>query len=130
MNKSTIQRAFNTQFFEFFDDILRIIPNNIDVLTAKNSLELIKKSNPTILIKIWNSYIYQPYAKVIDEGDISFFFDKDYKNDLVYLADSDKIMNVIDKIREPIRSMDEHNKEISKKYIQNLSKLSSIYANM
>jgi hypothetical protein len=39
-------------------------------------------------------------------------------------------MKMIDKIRDPIRNMDDTNKAHCLKYIQNLSKISTAYASM
>ena len=127
MDKSSILRAFNNLFFEFIDDIIRIFPENIDVYNSKTSFELFKKANPTCLLKAWKTFVYQPYGDVIQQGNIDFFFEKDYKDDLKQMANANQIMGVIDTIREPLRNMDTKNKEIAVKYIQNLSKLSNLY---
>jgi len=129
-NKTAILKTFNTHFFEFIDDIIRIFPDNKDVKHARTSFEMIKTANPTAILKAWNKFVYTPYESVIDCGDITFFFDKDYSSDINHLANSNEIMKVIDTIREPVRSMTEIEQGYTMKYIQNLSKLSTIYSGM
>ena len=120
-DKSTISRAFNTHLLEFLDDIIRIYPENQDVTKAKTSFETIKKANPSLIVKAWFQKVYTPYQQIIDAGDISFFFDKDYSQDLQSVSNAGEIMNMIDKIREPVRTMNDENKDHCMKYIQNLS---------
>jgi hypothetical protein len=127
-DKTTILRTFNTNFFDFFNEILTIFPNNAGILTGKNAFEMAKKANPTILIKIWHGYIYSRYREIIDAGDISFFFEKDYNEDLGHLGGSNAILDIIDTLREPIRIMSDENKAHSMRYIQILSKLSEMYS--
>jgi hypothetical protein len=129
-DKSTISRAFNTHLLEFLDDIIRIYPENQDVTKAKTSFETIKKANPSLIVKAWFQKVYTPYQQIIDAGDISFFFDKDYSQDLQSVSNAGEIMNMIDKIREPVRTMNAENKDHCMKYIQNLSKLSTVYSAM
>jgi hypothetical protein len=126
-DKSTILKTFNNHFFEFLTDIICIFPENNDIITAKKSFENIKKLNPSIIIKVWKNYVYQPYKEVIEAGNIEFFFDKDYNSDLQTVANGSEIIKMIDVMREPIKNMSDANKEHSMKYIQNLSKLSEIY---
>lgn len=127
-DKSTILRAFNTLFFDFLDDIIGIVEDAGDIRSAKTSFEMFRKGNPTIIIKVWHTYIYVPYAKVIEAGDLEFFINKDYTGDLSVLANSGDVVKTIDKIREPIRNMTETNKAHSLAYIQKLSKLSAVYS--
>lgn len=129
-DKPTLMRAFNTHFFDFLDDIISIFPENKDIVIAKTSFETIKRANPSAILKVWFTYVYSPYKDIIDSGNITFFFEKDYGSDLSNLSNSNDIMKMIDKIREPIRSMSEQNKEHSMKYIQNLSKLSTLYCGL
>jgi len=129
-DKSSILKTFNTQFFAFLDDIIRIFPDNIDIATARKSFETIKRANPTIIMKVWKSHIYSTYKSSIDNGDIDFFINKDYAADLNSMANSQEVMSVIDALRAPIRDMDSVNKSHTIKYIQVLSKLSEIYSNM
>jgi len=126
-DKSTILHAFNTNFFEFMNEISTIFPENVDIVTAKKTFEMAKKANPTIIIKIWFSHIQQPYSEVIESGDISFFYEKNYENDIGALMNSRDILKTIDALREPIREMSESNKQHSMNYIQILSKLSDVY---
>ena len=127
VNKSTILKAFNTHFFEFIDDIIQLLPENGDIVSAKLSLIMIKKVNPTIIIKTWYKYIYKPYFNEINSGDLNYFFEKDYNLDLQHLSNSSEIIQIINNIRSPIRDMNDINKEHTKKYIQNLTKLSILY---
>lgn len=126
-NKSTLMRAFNNHFFDFMADIITIVPDNKDLPVSQDSFMMIKKANPTALIKAWYSYIYVPYGAVISTGDITFFFEKDYSEDILHLANADNIMQIIDTLRQPIREMGEVNKSHSMKYIQNLTELSLAY---
>ena len=127
LDKSTTLRAFNKHFFDFLEDIITIYPEKKEIANAKTSFEIIKRANPTAIIKAWNKHVYNKYKDVIDAGDITFFFEKDYSKDLEKLSNAEKIMNTINSIREPISQMDDTNKGHCAKYIQNLSKLSTIY---
>jgi hypothetical protein len=75
-DKSTILRTFNTNFFDFINEVLTIYPNNPGIMTGKNAFEMAKKANPTILIKVWYNFIYSRYHDVIDSGDITFIYEK------------------------------------------------------
>ena len=127
-DKSSILKTFNTQFFAFLDDIIRIFPDNIDIATARKSFETIKRANPTIIIKVWKSNVYSTYKASIDNCVIEFFINKDYAADLNSVANSQEVMSVIDTLRAPIREMDSVNKSHTMKYIQVLSKLSELYS--
>ena len=48
---------------------------------------------------------------------------KDYSNDLVKSDNADKIMESIDRLRNPVKQMSQENQAKTMKYIQNLSKL-------
>jgi hypothetical protein len=129
-DKSSILRAFNTHFFEFVNDIIDIFPENNDIKDSKTALEFFKKANPTSILKAWNYFVCNPYRDVIEQGNIEFFFDKDYEKDLTYMSNANEIVKVIDTLREPVRNMGDANKEHTMKYIQNLSKLSDMYLSM
>lgn len=126
-DKSTVLKAFNNHFFEFIQDIINIFPDNEDLKSTKTGLEFFKKANPTCIAKAWEYFVHEQYKDVIDKGDITFFFEKDYNNDLTYMSNAGEIMKAIDKIREPVRNMGDDNKAHTMKYIQNLCKLSGVY---
>jgi hypothetical protein len=126
-DKSTILKSFNVHFFDFLDDVAGIIENNEEILTSKTFFETAKKANPTLIVKCWFMYVYQPYKDIIDGGNVTYFLEKDYATDISILSNSSEIMNSINKIRLPIKSMSDVNQMHSMKYIQNLSKLSMMY---
>lgn len=123
---SNILTAFNDHFLEFLKDIQSVFPNDPDILTAKNALIAIRKANPKMIVKIWKTFIADKYKNEILEGNISFFIDKDYATDVSSSQNSDKIMDSINRLREPVRNMGPDNQEKVMKYIQNLTKLSEL----
>ena len=124
---ATILNAFNDHFMEFVSDIINVFPDNTDLVSAKNSFALIRKANPKLIIKIWKSYVVDKYSAEIDLGNISFFIDKDYANDLTNAENSDKIIEAINRLRNPVKMMSEESQQKSMKYIQNLQKLCILY---
>jgi hypothetical protein len=129
-DKSAILKAFNKHFFEFMDEIIGIIPENTEVKVARNSFDTIRQANPTTIAKVWYKYVHIPYSSIIETGDITFFFDKDYSTDLSNVHQQGRVMEIIDKIRQPIKNMSPENITHSAKYIQNLGKLSLLYAKL
>ena len=127
-DKKTLLRTFNTHLFEFLDDVIHIFPDNLDIQTAKTSFLAIKQANPTIIIKTWSQYIYLPYKETIDSGNIDFFFNKDYSDDLAYVTNSKEVLKIIDTLRDPVSNMTEQQKKFTMEYLQNLSKLSLLYS--
>jgi len=123
---SNILAAFNDHFLEFLNDIQSVFPEDVDILTAKNALTAIRKANPKMIVKIWRVFIADKYRDPILAGDISFFIDKDYGADVSTAQNSDKIMESINRLREPIRNMGSENQAVVMKYIQNLTKLSDL----
>lgn len=119
--------AFNDHFIGFVSDIQSIFPEDTDIATAKNSLTLIRKANPKMIIKIWNTYIVGKYSNEIASGNIDFFLNKDYSSDVKNSDNQGKIMECIDRLRNPIKQMGPENQAKTMKYIQNLTKIAALY---
>jgi hypothetical protein len=123
---SNLLTVFNDHFAEFVDDIYNVFPDDRDILTAKNALSAIRKANPKLLVRIWIKYVATPYKEVIEAGDINFFITKDYSSDLARNDNADKIMESIDRLRNPVKQMSPENQAKTMKYIQNLCKISAM----
>ena len=126
---TSLVQAFNTHFMDFIEDVQSVFPEDPDILTAKNYIILAKKTNPTIIIKMWKMYICNKYKDEILAGNLSFFLEKDYSVDVENVSNSDKIMDSINRLRDPIQKMSSENQLKSMKYIQNLTKIANIYEN-
>jgi hypothetical protein len=130
-SNSTLLTAFNTQFFEFIDDVVKLFPEDKAITQCKQILSLAKKGNPKLIISYWFKYMTVPYFKQISEGDISFFIEKNYQYDLGNVnkdaKENEQFIKEINRLREPVRKMDDINKGICMKYIQNMAKLSQMY---
>ena len=123
---SQILSAFNDHFTEFVDDIKRVFPNDVDIATAANALAKLRKANPKIIIMAFKQFVSSPYKKEIESGEIEFFINKDYSQDIG--GDSASlILSKIDLLRKPVSEMNESEQQKVIKYLQNLTKLADLY---
>lgn len=130
MTTPTLLTAFNDHFMDFVNDIYAVFPEDVDILSAKNSFSAVRKMNPKLLIKSWDTLVVGKYQTAIENGDLSFFMDKDYTQDLHNVPNNpnaERIVGAIDRLRTPIKSMSPDNQAKIMKYIQNLTKLSNLY---
>ena len=128
MNQAqTLQKAFNDHFDEFMDDIVNIFPDDMDIRSSRNTIKMLRKANPKLLIQIWNTYVSSKYSTQIESGDISFFMNNDYTEDVGNMENSAQIMSAIDRLRNPIKAMSKDNQDKTMKYIQNLKKIGDMY---
>jgi len=117
---------FNSQFKEFVNFVQETFPEDHDILSAKNGMTFIRKTNPKMIVKIWKKYIADKYRNEIDSGDLEFFINKDYNDDLNNVENSDKVLQSINKFREPVKKMNSEQQVKILRYVQNLSKLSDV----
>ena len=129
-----VMKTFLLQFNEFLEDILRIFPDDKDLITAKVYFDGIRKINPRLIINYWKYLIAEKYNDAVEGNNIDFFIDKDYENDIEDIAtnrswegDYSYINEKICIIRDRVRDQNEANKKITMKYIVNLTRLSKLY---
>jgi len=130
MDKSTILKAFNNQFEEFLEDVEVLFPNNTDIKTSKTGLTMLRKANPKMIVSVWYRYICLKYEDEIEKENLEYFLTKDYSSDLkMDEGAANKVLEDIDKIREPLRHLDAGNRKKTIQYLKNLNQLSKIYNN-
>jgi hypothetical protein len=127
MNKTEVLSAFNNHMQEFFADVLVLFPEDNDIRVASTSLITMRKANPRLIINIWKQYITDKYADEIAEGNINFFIERNYDDDLKSNDQAAVILDKINTLREPMRQMGEDNLKKTVGYIQNLTKISKMY---
>jgi len=127
MNKKIILKTYINQFDEFLDDTLRLFPTDMDIRYCKTSFNILKKTNPKMIIKTWKHYIADKYKDQIENNDVNFFMNKNYNDDLVDVSNSQYVIKTINRLKKPMAKMDNDNKNKCMKYLQNLSKLSELY---
>jgi hypothetical protein len=120
MDKSMIMRTFNKQLSDFVEEIVKLFPNQMDIQTAISSMEVVRGSNPSLLIKMWYQKIYSPYRQEIDSGNYEHFSHITFSQD-------DQISMIVEKIKTYVEMMSTENRQHTMKYVQILSKLSEKY---
>jgi hypothetical protein len=81
---------------EFIIDIERVFPNNVDIMSARKSLTKSLIVMPKLLIRMFNDYLDMLYSTEIENGDLNFFIENDYRKKHGYKETDD--VWVIDKI--------------------------------
>ena len=144
MDKSDVLQIFNNQFKEFVENISESFPKNTTLSRMKTVLNLLIVVKPNILYKGFKKFVIDVYRKEIESGDITFFIDNDYKQDLNKVSGTDSILNTgdeyatfdsdsnsilekIEALKGPVREMNPKEQQNAMKYIQNLMKLSDLY---
>ena len=128
MNKSDILSGFNNHLMELINDVIEVLPENNDIKAVHTTFSTIKKVNPRLIISIWKKHILDKYEKEIMSGDLNFFLDKEYDED-VELPNSDLILSKISDMKKTIVSLSDDNKVKKINYFQNLTKLCKLYHN-
>jgi hypothetical protein len=128
MSKQELIKMFSLQMTEFLNDLILVFPDDKDLYDANEMMMSLKKSNPKALIKIWIKYVASKYATEILEGQIDFFLNRDYTEDIIHEQQNGiRVIEAIEKFRQPIRLLSEGNKLKSLKYIQNLTQLAILF---
>ena len=123
----SILKAFTGHLIEFVNEIRNVFPNDSHLRTSGVFLEGLVKINPKSIIIGWKECINDLYKDQILKGDLEYFINKDYNEDLEGSDNKGKILKTIDSFRDKIRNMGADNKKKSMKYIQNLTKLCNMY---
>jgi len=125
--KSRYLKAFNEHFIQFVMDIHKVFPKDDDILYSLNALKEIRKINPRLIMMIFTDYVVKNYKDKLMAGNIDYFLDKDYSDDIKYMKNANSIVEKINKLRDPIRKMNDVDKLKILKYLQNLIKLCDYY---
>ena len=122
---SNLIKVFNNHLLEFLDDVITIFPENTDIQTGRTFIVGIKKVNPKKILDIWKRYVNDLYEKEISEGNMEFFLNKDYTQDLQYTTGN--VIGIINDIKIQLRDTSKENQEKALKYVQNLCKICNLY---
>ena len=126
MNNQLVLTTFIAQLDECLEDVGNIYSEDERFVKCKMYLSTLKKTNPRMIITTWKTSVTDKYEERINSGDIDYFLNKDYSQEL-----SSNYTSTIDKsiqdLRQAIQTMSEENKKKSIQYIQNLCKLSKLY---
>jgi hypothetical protein len=131
MNKNQIIDTFNKHFMDFIIDIERVFPADTDIMSMRKSISKSLMLLPKTLIRMFNDYFVMNYSNEIENGDLTFFIENDYRIKHGYSqTDEVWVINKIDILREPVRNMSDEDKEKVIQYLKNLKKLSDLYNNL
>ena len=123
----SILKAFTNRLMEFITDIHRVFPNDSELRTGKIFLEGLVRINPKNVIVGWKECVNDVYEEQINKGDLNYFIEKDYNQDLNGSLSKSKILTIIEGFRDKVKNMNDQNKKKSMKYVQNLVKLCNMY---
>jgi hypothetical protein len=123
----SVLKAFNGHLIEFVTEIKKVFPDDADARTGSIFLEGLVKVNPKSVIKGWNDCMNDSYKEQILKGNVDYFINKNYDQDVEGSNDKTRVLTMINSFRVKVRNMGEENQQKSMKYIQNLTKLCNMY---
>ena len=80
--KTDLIEAFNVHILEFIRDLQKVYPDDIDIQITKTAAHAASIFNPKIMIQSWRDTVVIPYQDEINRGEINFFIEKNYHDDL------------------------------------------------
>ena len=116
MSRKIFIDVFFDQFLAFINELKQMYPEDTDFNTFLTTLNLLKNTNPMLVVNYIKSEVIDIYEDKITTRDETFFLEQNYsyKN-----AD----MNIIFKLKEYVKGMSPTSKEVVWQYIDLLMKL-------
>jgi len=116
MSRKIFIDVFFDQFLAFINELKQMYPEDTDFNTFLTTLNLLKNTNPMLVVNYIKSEVIDIYEDKITTRDETFFLEQNYsyKN-----AD----MNIIFKLKEYVKGMSPASKEVVWQYIDLLMKL-------
>ena len=127
MNKSDILSGFNNHLNELLESLIEILPDNKELKTALASLVTIRPATPKFIIMSWKNYVLDKYEENIMSGNLEYFLEKDYSDDVKDTGDAANILDKIIVIKNTMKRLDKVNLDKTVSYLQNLTKLCKVY---
>ena len=77
----------------------------------------------------WKWYVSDRYRDKILTGELNYFLNKNYKNDIVDASfnNIEEMLDIVEKIRDFVKRLQKNDQKKALKYLQNLIKLSDMY---
>lgn len=127
MNKSDILSGFNNHLNELLESLIEVLPDNTELKTAYTSITTLRKANPRLIIPIWKTYVLDKYETNIMAGNLEYFLNKDYTEDVKDTGNAVTVLEKINVVKNTIKTLDKDNLDKTVLYLQNLTKLCKVY---
>jgi len=118
MSKKILIDTFFNQFTDFLKQLENMYPDDTDFPVFITTLDLLKSTNPILVVKFVKENIVDLYKDKILNKDESFFLDQDYTQH------GDVDLNIVHKLKKYVKDMSPNSKDVVWKYIELLMKLS------
>ena len=119
--------TFLDELSNFIDLVCSLLPTNKEMESNKAYFITCKKVNPRIVLISWYSDIACLFGKEVENGDLTFFATHDYMNDDRLKSYSTFIVKLFENMKSNILGLKQTDKDLIMQYIQNISKISSLY---
>ena len=121
----SILSAFNQQLLNLSVNLSELFPDDPDIEFTKNSISLIKRTNPRKLQEIFKYYMSRYKTQILNK-EAEFFLERDIINQDLNLDNSqlDYAHNIMINLKKNWSAMDSESKENVWKYLQVLVVLS------
>lgn len=118
--------CFNNKFIEFFNDLINTFPDDKDFKMFKQSFNLVKLVDDKQPLKYFR--VYGPkYKTSVETKNEEFFLSHDFKEEIEEAKNETKNSNISNqlmiKLKEYWKNLNEDNKEIIWKYLMLLYKI-------
>lgn len=117
MSKKVLIDALFTQFNGFLNELSQLYPEDVDFPVFKQTLALLKTTNPMLVVHIIRDEVLSKYADKIKARDESFFMNHSYDEH------KEVSLDIMEKLKGYISSMSPSTKECVWKYIEILTQL-------
>jgi len=116
MSRKIFIDVFFDQFLAFINELKQMYPEDTDFNTFLTTLNLLKNTNPMLVVNYIKSEVIDIYEDKITTRDETFFLEQNY-------SQKNADMNIIYKLKEYVKGMSPASKEVVWQYIDLLMKL-------
>jgi hypothetical protein len=119
-SRVVLLNALFDQFLSFLGELGEMYPEDTDFDIFATSLKMLRTTNPSLVAKYIQEHTVQFENQILNK-DEKFFLEYSFSE---YGADVD--LNIFEKLKQYINTMDAKSKENVWKYVQNIVRLSKV----
>ena len=124
----SLAKVFCEHLNDFYTELIVLYPKNNELKAGRTIVQTFKKFNPKKLLESWRILVLIPYEKQIMDGNLDFFLNHDFQNEIKNGKYTKKESeDWMEEIKNLVRNMEDENLQKSIKYFQNLTKICKLY---